>query len=206
LDTSGNLWTNTYGWLHDYFQASSTAINTGNIGSQSVNYATTAGSATTAGYATTAGSADQIDGWGFVNTGGNSAVNADSIDSNGISYYTGGVTNFSGNSTDGALYSQRHDSNWQHQIAGDYRSGQIAVRGKNAGTWQSWKKVALVNTVTFTNVTSVSFTHGLGTDNVVAQVYDGGGSLFFPSELRSAGGIVTVVFEVPRSGRLVVTG
>ena len=206
LDTSGNLWTNTYGWLHDYFQASSTAINTGNIGSQSVNYATSAGSATTAGYATTAGSADQIDGIGFRNTASNAAINADSLDSNGITYYTGGVTNFSGNATDGALYSQAYSSSWQHQIAGDYRSGQIAVRGKNNGTWQSWKKVALVNTVTFTNVTSVSFTHGLGTDNIVAQVYDGGGSLFFPSELRSAGGIVTVVFEVPRSGRLVVTG
>jgi chromosome segregation ATPase len=209
INTSGQLWMSNYGWLHDYFQASASAINTGNIGSQSVNYATTAGSATsatTAGYATTAGSADQIDGVGFRNTGSNEGINADTLNSNGITYYTGGVTNFSGNSTDGALYSQAYSSSWQHQIAGDYRSGQIAVRGKNNGTWQSWKKVALVNTVTFTNVTSVSFTHGLGTDNIVAQVYDGGGSLFFPSELRSAGGIVTVTFEVPRSGRLVVTG
>jgi hypothetical protein len=104
-------------------------VHAGNIGSQSVSYATTAGSA------------DQIDGWGFVNTGSNSATNADSINSNGISYYTGGVANFSGNSTDGALYSQRYSDSWQHQIAGDYRSGQIALRGKNSGTWQAWRTV-----------------------------------------------------------------
>jgi hypothetical protein len=99
------------------------------------------GNAATATSASTATSADQIDGWGFVNTGSNSAVNADTIDSNGISYYTGGVTNFSGNSTDGALYSQRFNTSWQHQIAGDYRSGQIALRGRNNGTWQSWRTV-----------------------------------------------------------------
>jgi hypothetical protein len=84
---------------------------------------------------------DSIDGRGFVNTGSNSATNADTINSNGISYYTGGVTNFSGNATDGALYSQAYASSWQHQIAGDYRSGQIALRGKNNGTWQAWRTV-----------------------------------------------------------------
>ena len=85
--------------------------------------------------------ADTIDGRGFVNTGSNSGQNADTINSNGISYYTSGVTNFSGNATDGALYSQQYSSSWQHQIAADYRSGQIAVRGKNNGTWTSWNKV-----------------------------------------------------------------
>jgi hypothetical protein len=92
-------------------------------------------------YAGSAGTADNIDNWGFVNTGSNSGTNADTINSNGISYYTGGVTNFSGNATDGALYSQRYSDSWQHQIAGDYRSGQIALRGKNNGTWQSWRTV-----------------------------------------------------------------
>lgn len=38
MDTSGNIWTNSYGWLHSYFQAAGSAINTGNIGSQSVEY------------------------------------------------------------------------------------------------------------------------------------------------------------------------
>jgi hypothetical protein len=92
-------------------------------------------------YITSSSNADTIDSWGFRNTGSNEGVNADTLDSNGITYYTGGVTNFSGNATDGALYSQRYSTSWQHQIAGDYRSGQIAVRGKNSGVWQSWYKV-----------------------------------------------------------------
>lgn len=99
------------------------------------------GNAATATYATSAGTADQIDSWPFRNTGNNSGTNADTIESNGITYYTAGVTNFSGNASDGALYSQAYSSSWQHQIAGDYRSGQIAVRGKNSGTWQAWRRV-----------------------------------------------------------------
>ena len=96
------------------------------------------GNAATANSATTA---DQIDSWPFRNTGNNAGTNADTIESNGITYYTAGVPNFTGNSTDGALYSQAYSSSWQHQIAGDYRSGQIALRGKNNGTWQSWRTV-----------------------------------------------------------------
>ena len=91
-----------------------------------------------AGYADNAGS---VDGIVFRNTNSSSPVNANTIENNGITYYTAGVSNFSGNSTDGALYSQAYSSNWQHQIAGDYRSGQIALRGKNNGTWQSWRTV-----------------------------------------------------------------
>jgi len=93
------------------------------------------------GNASTATSADQIDGVAFRNTGSNAGMNADTIASNGITYYTSGVSNFSGNATDGALYSQAYSSSWQHQIAGDYRSGQIALRGKNNGTWQAWRTV-----------------------------------------------------------------
>ena len=112
-----------------------------NSGTYIGNLSGTATYATSAGTATSATTADQIDSWAFRNTGSNSAVNADTISSNGISYYTGGVTNFSGNSSDGALYSQQYSSSWQHQIAGDYRSGQIALRGKNSGTWQAWRTV-----------------------------------------------------------------
>lgn len=42
---------------------------------------------------------------------------------------------------DGALYSQVYSNIWKHQIQGDYRTGQIAVRGKNNGTWQAWRTV-----------------------------------------------------------------
>jgi len=169
-------------------------IHSGNIGSQSVSYADTAGSA------------DMIDGVKFRNTNSGAGIDADSLDSAGITYYTGGVTNFSGNATDGALYSQIYSSSWQHQIAGDYRSGRIAVRGKNNNTWQSWKKVPTVNVSTFVNVGTVTFTHGLGTDNVIVQVYDSNGDLFFPSAINSLNGVVVVKFETNRSGRVVVTG
>jgi hypothetical protein len=93
------------------------------------------------GTASSATTADKIDGVAFRNTGSNAGMNADTIASNGITYYTSGVSNFSGNATDGALYSQAYSSSWQHQIAGDYRSGQIALRGKNNGTWQAWRTV-----------------------------------------------------------------
>ena len=169
-------------------------IHSGNIGSQSVDYATTAGSA------------DKIDGIAFRNTNSTAGINADSLNSAGITYYTGGVTNFSGNASDGALYSQVYSSSWQHQIAGDYRSGRIAVRGKNNNTWQSWKKIPAVNVSTFSNVGTVTFTHGLGTDNVIVQVYDSNGDLFFPSAINSLNGVVVVKFETSRSGRVVVTG
>lgn len=137
--TSGTITTTSHGTSANWKQAYDWGnhANAGYItGSGSIS-----GNAATATYATSAGSADNIDGWAFVNTGSNNATNADTINSNGISYYTGGVTNFSGNATDGALYSQRYSDAWQHQIAGDYRSGQIALRGKNNGTWQAWRTV-----------------------------------------------------------------
>ena len=49
LNNSGGIWTPLYGWLDSAFQAAGSAINTGNIGSQSVNYATSSDSANHAG-------------------------------------------------------------------------------------------------------------------------------------------------------------
>lgn len=101
--------------------------------------------------------ADLIDGIGFRNTGSNEGTNADTIDSNGITYYQSGVDNFSGNSTGGALYSQRYSSSWQHQIAGDYREGNIAVRGRNNGTWARWKPIP---TLTISDTAPANETRG----------------------------------------------
>ena len=44
-------------------------------------------------------------------------------------------------SPNGGLYSHVHSDAWKHQIQGDYRTGQIALRGKNNGTWQGWRFV-----------------------------------------------------------------
>jgi hypothetical protein len=116
-------------------------IHSGNIASQSVSYADESE------YSASTGTTDNIGGVQFKNTGSNFGTNADTIDSNGITYYNAGVSNFSGNATDGALYSQRYSTSWQHQIAGDYRSGMIAVRGRNNGTWTSWRTIIDSSTI-----------------------------------------------------------
>jgi hypothetical protein len=97
------------------------------------------GNAATATSASSATTASQIDGVEFVNTGSNSGTNANTIAANGISYVTGSIALFG--QTDGALYSQAYNSDWQHQIFGDYRTGQIAIRGKQSGSFQSWRTV-----------------------------------------------------------------
>jgi len=43
--------------------------------------------------------------------------------------------------SDGGLYSSAYSSVWMHQIFGDFRTGQIAIRGKNNGTFQAWRTV-----------------------------------------------------------------
>ena len=56
---------------------------------------------------------------------------------NAIGYVVGSPLN----QNDGALYRQVYNNQWAHEIYGDYRTGQIAVRAKNAGTWQPWRKI-----------------------------------------------------------------
>lgn len=64
------------------------------------------------------------------------SVPADDTSSNYIGY-TKPVSLFG--QTDGALYKQVYEAKWAHEIFGDYRSGQIAVRSKNNGVWQNWR-------------------------------------------------------------------
>ena len=77
----------------------------------------------------------------FQNTSSTNVGQAES-GSNGIAYITDySGTKISANVADGALYRQAYNTNWVHQIYGDYRTGSIAVRGKNNGTWQAWHRV-----------------------------------------------------------------
>jgi hypothetical protein len=208
---SGNLtnnssdWDTAVGW-GDHGLSAQDKIDIGNLsGINTGDQTNISGNAATADYATSAGSASNIDNVGFTNSNSGNAQAADSINNNGISYVSG-FPNLSGNASDGALYSQAYSSQWQHQIYGDYRVGGIWVRGKNSNTWQSWKKVALVNSTTFTNVLGVAFTHGLDTKNLVVQVYDTNDNLFFPSDINVTDTEVNIDFAKPRSGRVVVTG
>ena len=95
--------------------------------------ATTATSATSATSATTAGSVT-----GLTLTSSANGINPDNVTQNQIGYNTS-VSLFS--QTDGGLYSSAYSSVWIHQIYGDFRTGQIAIRGKNNGTWQAWRSV-----------------------------------------------------------------
>jgi hypothetical protein len=65
-----------------------------------------------------------------------SPINPDNVTQNQLGYNTN-VSLFG--QTDGGLYSSAFSPSWVHQIYGDFRTGQIATRGKNNGTWQSWR-------------------------------------------------------------------
>jgi hypothetical protein len=108
---------------------------TANIDLPGVNIS---GNQNTSGNAATATSASQIDGIEFRNGNVSNPANPDTINDNGIGYVQS-VSLFG--QTDGALYSQAYSSSWVHQIFGDYRTGQLAVRGRNSGTLTAWRVV-----------------------------------------------------------------
>ena len=89
-----------------------------------------------AGSSSAGGSANSLAG--FTNTT-TSATAIDSATQNGH-VYVNGTAGILGQS-DGACFVQAYSTTWVAQIYQDYRTGQIALRGKNNGTWQSWRKV-----------------------------------------------------------------
>lgn len=102
-------------------------------------YITSAGtSAACSGNAATATSADNIDGIAFKNAASTSTFVVDTQATNGIGY-SSGYTLFG--QSDGGVYASTYDSQWQHQINGDFRTGQIAIRGKSANVWGAWRVV-----------------------------------------------------------------
>jgi hypothetical protein len=97
-----------------------------------------AGSQNTTGNAATATTTDNINGRAFYNRNSGNALAQDSYANNGIGYVTS-VSLFS--QSDGGMYASAYDASWVHQIYGDFRTGQIAIRGKNSGTWQAFRRV-----------------------------------------------------------------
>ena len=76
---------------------------------------------------------------GFTNsTSATPIAGPDTATQNGIGYVNS-ISLFG--QGDGALYTQAYSSSWEHQIFGDYRTGQIAIRGKQNGTWGAWRTV-----------------------------------------------------------------
>lgn len=92
------------------------------------------------GYITSSGSISGSAGSvsGLTLTSSANGINPDNVTQNQLGYNTS-VSLFG--QSDGGLYSSAYSSSWIHQIYGDFRTGQIAIRGKNSGTWQSWRTV-----------------------------------------------------------------
>lgn len=64
-------------------------------------------------------------------------IGVDTIDKNAIGYVEMGYNLF--NQCNGALIKQIYNANYVGEIFIDYRTGQIATRGKNDGAWQAWR-------------------------------------------------------------------
>ena len=75
-----------------------------------------------------------------VTTTSNNAI--DTPGSNAVAYASG-LTKAAWNyqQVDGGYYCQWYSASWFHQIFGDYRTGQISVRGNNNGTKTAWRRV-----------------------------------------------------------------
>lgn len=136
-DASGNFSAGTV--TATQFNGSGAGLSSGTVPIASLVAGDYSSKITSGTYSINVTSADQIDGVAFRNTGSNAGTAADSLEQNGITYVNSNISLLG--QTDGALFSQAYNSTWQHQIYGDYRTGQIVVRGKNNGTWQSWRTV-----------------------------------------------------------------
>lgn len=84
----------------------------------------------------------------------NGSHDCDNIKSNGFWYYTsnGPSTTLGASTNDGALYTQAFSDQWVGQIAQDYRNGNLFTRSRKQGSWQSWRKVAYTDDITWTNL------------------------------------------------------
>lgn len=73
----------------------------------------------------------------FYSYNSNNWQDCNNCTTNGVYYYTlngpSGIT-----AGDGALYTQAYSTSWVGQIAQDYRSGHLFLRGKNNGSWTDW--------------------------------------------------------------------
>jgi|GEM_PF-1290377 len=120
---------------------SGTAIPTLTVDSK--GRVTAAGSVTvTPAWASITGKPTTLAGYGvtdFVSSNSGSPVAADATTTNGHYYTNANIALFG--QTDGALFVQGYSSAWAGQVFQDYRTGQVAVRGKNNGVWQGWRTV-----------------------------------------------------------------
>ncbi len=174
----------------------------------------TGSSGSCTGNAATATTTDNINGRAFYNRDANNVLGQDSYTNNGIGYVNG-VSLFS--QTDGGMYASAYSTSWIHQIYGDFRTGQIAIRGKNSGTWQAWRTVldssnytsyaaglSTGNTFTNTNVIyspNNTFINTVANGNLALTMYQGtaGADAYMTFHI---GGDYAVYFGLGGSGGL----
>ena len=159
--SSGGVWTswNTFLTSGNYNSYAPTLTGTGASGTWSINVTGSAGSS---------GSVT-----GLTLTSSANGINPDSVTQNQLGYNTS-VSLYG--QTDGGLYSSAYSSSWIHQIYGDFRSGQIAVRGKNSGTWQSWYYIP-----------TYSLNNGYSTGSLYAGIYyDSNNTAYYLDAANSA--------------------
>jgi hypothetical protein len=185
----------------------STAISLGSsattiTGLSSVTSTTFVGALTgNASTATSATSAGSVSGLTLTNSG--TPADPDTVTQNQIGY-NNNVSLFS--QTDGGLYSSAYSSAWIHQIFGDFRTGQIAIRGKNSGTWQSWRTV-----LDSTNFSTYAATAAQGTNADTAYGWGNHASAGYyaasnPSGYTTNTGTVTSVATTGTVSGITLTG
>jgi hypothetical protein len=140
LDMSGNNWVASSFRAPVFYDSNNTTYyvdpaSTSNLVGLTVTNTITG---SISGNAATATTTDNINGRAFLNRDSGNGLGQDSYNSNGVGYVTG-ISLYS--QTDGGMYASAYSTSWIHQIYGDFRTGQIAIRGKNSGTWQSWRFV-----------------------------------------------------------------
>ena len=129
------------------------------IGTNTITNATNATTAAScSGNAASATTTDNINGRAFYNRDSGNVLGQDSYTNNGIGYVNG--VSLYGQS-DGGMYASAYSSSWIHQIYGDFRTGQIAIRGKNNGTWQAWRRVLDETNASY----AWAMNQGVGTSN-----------------------------------------
>lgn len=97
------------------------------------------------------------------------AVGIDTDTDTGIWYVNG--TSSILNIADGVCISNKYNNSWISQIYQDYRTGKIAVRGKNNGTWQPWKLVAYTSDIPTSLKSPYSLT--IQKNGTTIDTYDG---------------------------------
>ena len=102
------------------------------------------------------------------NASATTAVSIDTDLDSGIWYVSGTSSIY--NQSDGVAIVNKYSNSWITQIYQDYRTGQIALRGKNSGTWQAWRKVLdSSNWSSFITIPTVPSATGSSTTGISAS-------------------------------------